>query len=129
MDIYISRDFPNTLIEALQSIYDLQEEDHLKYKLKIWESGEVPDKDLLNSIVLMVDYGRKSLEWHITNHFQEGYRVIACRVGKVDQLDFFEWAITVLRVWPKIIEKSKEQQCPFLYSFNYGGRKLQPMYK
>jgi hypothetical protein len=38
--------------------------------------------------------------------------------------DLFELAMSMLRVWPTIMDKAAEASSPFLYTVRYGGRKL-----
>ena len=57
---------------------------------------------------------------------QEGYRLF---IMKIDNgIDFFEFSMTVLKVWPLIIEISKSvNREKFCYTFRYVGKKLNRM--
>jgi len=111
------------LIDVLFQIHQLQK--IKRYEIICWNDQKVNERDLNNSVFLLVNYQKRGLEVPIIKHFEEGYRVIVCQAGFVENLDFFEFAMTVLRVWPRVIEVSEKESNVFLYTFRYGGKKLQ----
>ena len=69
----------------------------------------------------MTDKEKKGLSVSTLKHHESGYRIVACKLPKT-KFDFFELGMSVLRVWPYIIEKSTNKD--FLYTFKYGGKRL-----
>jgi len=108
------------LIDVLFQIHQLQK--IKRYEIICWNDQKVNERDLNNSVFLLVNYQKRGLEVPIIKHFEEGYRVIVCQAGFVENLDFFEFAMTVLRVWPRVIEVSEKESDIFLYTFKYGGK-------
>ncbi|WP_445457720.1 hypothetical protein [Flavobacterium sp. HNIBRBA15423] len=119
MKIYIDSNYPRPVLKILEDVHNLQKQK--KYKIERWEDNEITENDLKDSIFLVVDFQKKGISIPIIKQSEEGYKTIVCRVMD-EKIDRFEFAMTVLRVWPHIIEKSDSNDK--LFSFNYGGKKL-----
>ncbi len=122
LEIYIDINFPKKLVDALISIHNLQRKK--QYQIIHWIDQEIPSAESGKALLLMVNEQKRGLEIPILKHYEEGYKVIACKAGNVTKPDLFEFAMTVLRVWPRIIEVSEKEHDPFLYTFTYSGKKL-----
>ncbi|MBI9067369.1 MAG: hypothetical protein JEZ09_08765 [Salinivirgaceae bacterium] len=122
LKIYIDVNYPKRLVDILIQIHNLQKEK--QYELVSGSNYEIDSPELKNAIFLLVDNRNRGVEITTLKHYEDGCRVIACKTGGNDKLDRFEFSMTVLRVWPYIVEKTKEENAPFLYTFRYGGRKL-----
>lgn len=119
MKIYIDSNYPRPVLKILEDVHNLQK---LKlYEIERWEDNEITENDLKDSIFLVVDYQKKGISIPIIKQAEEGYKTIVCRIMD-NKIDRFEFMMTVLRVWPQIIENSNSSNC--LYSFRYGGKKL-----
>jgi len=117
--IYIDSNYPRPVLKILEDVHNLQK---LKYyEIKCWDDNDITEKDLKNAIFLVVDYQKKGISIPIIKQAEEGYKTIVCRIRE-DKIDRFEFMMTVLRVWPQIIQNSNSSNC--LYSFRYGGKKL-----
>lgn len=121
LKILIDPNYPLPLIESLESIHDLQL--IKKYEIHTWANGIEENFSLADTVFLSVDDSKKGLSESTLKHLEDGYRMFVMKPDKVQ--DFFEFTMTVLRVWPFIIEKSeKDEKEKFCYTFRYGGRKL-----
>lgn len=119
MTIYIDSNYPRPVMKILEDVHNLQK---LKYyEIKYWDDNEISENDLKNAIFLVVDYQKKGISIPIIKQAEEGYKTIVCRIREA-KIDRFEFMMTVLRVWPQIIQNSNSSNC--LYSFRYGGKKL-----
>lgn len=121
LKILIDPNFPPQLVDSLKEIHDLQDEK--KFEIHSWAEGVEEQFPLSESIFLAVDHSKRGLSEVMEKQLEDGYRMFVMKLGT--GLDFFEFAMTVLRVWPFIIEKAeKSGRDIFCYTFSYGGRKL-----
>lgn len=119
MKIYIDSNYPRPVIKILEDVHNLQK---LKcYEIERWDDNVFTENDLKDAIFLVVDYQKKGISIPIVKQSEEGYKTIVCRVMD-EKIDRFEFAMTVLRVWPHIIDKALSNDT--LFSFKYGGRNL-----
>ncbi|PSL02235.1 hypothetical protein [Cecembia rubra] len=124
LKILIDPCYPEPLVNSLMTIHELQEEK--RFEIFSWYDGIEHNFPLAETIFLAVDHSKKGLTEVNIKQIEEGYRLFVMKVDGV--LDFFEFAMTVFRVWPFIIEKSRENKNKkFCYTFKYGGRKLNRM--
>ena len=122
LKIYIDKNYPKRLVEALCKIHDLQKVK--EYELIHDSFSNINCDDTENAIFLLMDNKSRGVEITTLKHYEDGLRVIACKTGEVEKIDRFEFSMTVLRVWPFIIEKAMQINSPFLFTFRYGGNRL-----
>jgi len=119
LKIYIHPNFSPKITAILFGLHELQKVK--RYEIIKWQNLDEDKIDLKTSIFLMTDKEKKGLSVSTLKHHENGYRIVACKLPKT-KYDFFELGMSVLRVWPYIIEKSAADN--FLYTFKYGGKKL-----
>jgi hypothetical protein len=119
LKIYIHPNFSPKITSILYNLHDLQKVK--KYEIIKWQNLDEDKIDLKTSIFLMTDKEKKGLSVSTLKHHESGYRIVACKLPK-EKYDFFELGMSVLRVWPYIIEKSMKED--FLFTFKYGGKRL-----
>ncbi len=119
LKIYIHPNFSPKITTILHDLHELQKVK--KYEIIKWQNLDEADIDLKTSIFLMTDNEKKGLSVSTLKHHESGYRIVACKLPKT-KLDFFELGMSVLKVWPYIIEKSNNDN--FFFTFKYGGKKL-----
>lgn len=119
LKIYIHPNFSQKLTAILNDLHQLQKVK--KIEIVKWQNIDEEEIDFKNAIFLLTDKAQKGLSISTMKHYESGYRIVACKLPK-DKLDFFELGMSVLRVWPYILEKSTNDK--FLFTFKYGGRKL-----
>lgn len=119
LKIYIHPNFSSKITTILYDLHELQKVKN--YEIIKWQNLDESEIDLKTSIFLMTDKEKKGLSVSTLKHYESGYRIVACKLPK-DKLDFFELGMSVLRVWPYIIEKSSKDD--FLFTFKYGGKRL-----
>lgn len=122
LKIYIDPNYGKRVIDLLERTHQLQKEK--KIELINWTGIDENTLDLKSSVFLLMDYEKKGLSVPTIKHYEDGYKVIAFKAGMVEKLDLFEFMMTVFRVWPFIIDKSKTNHDKFLYTFKYGGSRL-----
>ncbi|MCH6236663.1 hypothetical protein [Cognataquiflexum rubidum] len=121
LKILIDPSYPTHLIKSLESIHSLQVTKRIE--IHRWSHGIENKFSLNESVFLSIDESKKGLSESTLKHLEDGYRMFVMKPAK--EQDFFEFAMTVLRVWPLIIEKSKSLNIEkFCYTFRYGGKKL-----
>ncbi|MEZ7494963.1 hypothetical protein QO206_05665 [Leeuwenhoekiella aequorea] len=121
LKIYVDTNYPRPVVQLLESIHALQKQK--KFEIVRWDDGDIPENELKNSIFLVIDYQKRGLSIPTLKQAEEGYKTIVCRAKK-DKLNRFELLMTILRVWPFILEKKEQLNNSTLLTFNYGGRKL-----
>lgn len=119
--IYVDVNYPRKLIDALVLIHSLSGND--KYKVIKWSNQDISDEDASKSILLFLNSPKNELDISIIKHYEEGYRVVVCKTGN-EKLNFFEFAMTVLRIWPRLIELFEIELLACIYTFRYRGKKL-----
>lgn len=120
--IHIDVNYPKRLVDVLIKIHELQREQ--QYELIYNSNYEVGSTEIDSAIFLLLDNKKRGVEITTQKYFEDGCKVFACKTGEVDKIDRFEFSMTVLRVWPHIIEKATNEEEPCLYTFKYGKRKL-----
>lgn len=121
LKILIDPSYPIPLIKSLESIHALQETKLIE--VHRWSQGIEQNFSLDESIFLAIDESKKGLSQSTLKHLEEGYRLFVMK--QAEEQDPFEFSMTVLRLWPHIIEKAKKVAGgKFCYIFRYGGRRL-----
>lgn len=119
---FIDTNYPKKLVQALDEIHQLQKQ--VRYEVVRWDGQVIKSAELKSSVFLLVDFHKRGLDIPTVKHYEDGYRVVACKAGEEPKLDYFEFAMTVLRVWPYIVDAATNDHQPFLYTFRYGGERL-----
>ena len=122
MKIFIDDNYPKSVFKLLKLLHELS--GNSKYQIYQWGKNEEADEDLNDSIFLLIDFSKKGISIPYEKLFEDGYRTFVCKAGKTDSFSRFGLAMTLFTVWPSILEKSEDNQGKFLYSFNYGGKRL-----
>lgn len=121
LKIYIDTNYPRPVVQILESIHALQKDK--QFEIVRWDDGDIPENELETSIFLVVDYQKRGLSIPTLKQAEEGYKTIVCKI-KEKKIDRFELLMTVIRVWPFILEKKEQLNASTLLTFKYGGRKL-----
>lgn len=127
MRIYIDENYPKSVFELLESLHRLSGNN--KYEIYRWGDKEFTGEELNDSIFLVLDFLSKGIEIPYVKLYEEGYRTFVCKVGNTEDFSRFGLALTLFTVWPSILEKSELNQDKFLYSFIYGGKRLNNKFK
>lgn len=120
--LFVDNNYPKRLFTALEQLQGLQEE--RRYEVVRWQGQRIAQAELINGVVLLVDHGKSRLEVPVLRHYEDGYRVVVCRMGIAPQTSLFNFAFTVLRLWPQILHKAADENRPFLYTFTPGRARL-----
>lgn len=121
LKIYIDANYPRPVLQILKDIHALQKEK--QFEIVDWKNGDISENELEKSIFLVVDYQRRGLSMPTLKQAKEGYRTVVCRIRK-KKIDRFELVMTIMRVWPFVLEKIEKLNEETLLTFKYGGRKL-----
>ena len=55
---------------------------------------------------------------------ESGFGVVALKTHREENLDFFDLSVTLMGLWPKILNATKERQHPFVLTYRYKSAKL-----
>lgn len=122
MKIYIDDNYPKSVIALIESLHKLS--GNGSYIISRWGNEELSTKELKESIFLAIDYESKGVSIPFQKLYEDGYRTFLCKAANTSEFSRFGLAMTLFTVWPSILKTSEENQDKFLYSFKYGGKKL-----
>lgn len=121
MEILFEKTYPKNLVEALKLIHHT--DDAKTFSIFFYDKS-VDDSKLFAPVVLLFDYNKKGLSPTTENLFDLGFRIFAMKTKREEKLDFFKLSLTMLGMWPKIIETITAESSPFVRTYRYGGQKL-----
>jgi hypothetical protein len=121
MHLLFEKSHPNDLVDALKLIH--QTDDLNRFTL-MYFNKYVDDITLNLPVVFVFDNTPKGLAITTEKLYEEGFRVFALKTKKTDKLDFFKLSLTVLQIWPQIIDIAESNRLPFIYTYKYCGKKL-----
>lgn len=115
MEILFDRYHPKSLLEAIRLIQSLDTtEDH---SISFYDSS-INDNKLRNPVLLKVDRHKKGVEPVTEILFENGFRVVVLKYPPDTEFDLFDLTLTVIGLWPKILNLIKENSSPFIYKCN-----------
>lgn len=120
MQILFQPGHPKYLIEALQLIHKLNKKD--AYKIALFEK-QLNEIKFKNPVVFLFDSGKKKPEITTIKYFEDGYKVFAFKYSK-EPMNMFDFSLTILNLWPKVLEVIKVENKPFVYTYKCGGKRL-----
>jgi hypothetical protein len=120
MKVLFDRNYPKYLLDALQLIHKLDTAQ--LYNIRYWEKQD--ENETNNPVVFILDRGKRGLDITTLKHYEAGYRVFAFKLPGKQKIDLFNFSLTVLSLWPKVLETVKAEERPFVFTYKYGGRKL-----
>lgn len=118
--IYFHTNYPKDLAAAIGLLHGMQ---FLK-EYDVERVSIVAARDDAHSVFFMFDRALKGVDIPTLSHRTSGYRVFAFKLPPTERFDAFRLGLTLMHLWPKILEKIKNETDPFLYSYNYSGRTL-----
>lgn len=121
MQILFEKTHPKDLVEALKLVH--QSDDSKSYVLSYYDKS-IDEKSLQQPILLLFDYKSKGLDVTTEELYKSGYRIFAMKTKRKDKLDFFQLSLTVLGLWPKILQVISEKKSPFVFTYRYSGSRL-----
>lgn len=107
------------MVTALQLIHQLQN----PVQLDISRTMHFDEPDN-NTAVFVFDRSKKGIDIVTEKHFEAGYKVFAFRLNSVDKIDLYQLSMTVITLWPKVIEVLNAETAPFIFTYNYTGKTL-----
>lgn len=120
MEVYFDLNYPKNLTEALKLVHNLDESKNLS----IQRTQLIDNIDKENSIVFLIDSAKRGIDIVIDKHFEDGYKVFAFRMKSANSIDLFRLTLMTLSLWPKILQTASKETNPYIYTFNYDGKKL-----
>jgi hypothetical protein len=121
MDILFEKTHPKNLVEALQLVHQTDESGG--FTLSYYDKS-IDDSKLKQPVLLLFDYSKKGLEITTEELFKLGYRIFAMKTRREEKLDLFKLSLTILAIWPRIIDTIRGESSPFVCTYKYGGHKL-----
>jgi hypothetical protein len=120
MEMYFDNNYPKNLAEALKLLHDLDK----SQVVNVIRTQNIDNIDKENSVVFLFDNSKRGLDVVTDKHFEEGYKVFAFKLYSSDALDIFQLTLMTMQLWPKILNTISKETNPFVYTFNYNGKKL-----
>ena len=120
MKVLFDRNYPKYLVDALQLIHTLDTTQLCS--IRYWEKQD--ENETTNPVVFILDRSRQGLDVTTLKHYEAGYRVFAFKLPGKQKIDLFNFSLTVLSLWPKVLDTVKADEKPFVFTYKYGGRKL-----
>lgn len=120
MEILFDKNYPKYVVDAIQLIHKLDSTKYFNVSQWTKEVKETQNKP----VIFILDRSTRGIDVTTQKHYEEGYRVFAFKLNGKSKIEFFRFALTVLNIWPKVLETVKTEQEPFIYTYKYGGRKL-----
>jgi len=121
MEILFEKSHPKDLVEALKLVH--KSDGSNSYVLSYYDKT-IDEKSLQQPILLLFDYKSKGLEITTKELYKSGYRIFAMKTKRKDKLDFFNLSLTVLGLWPKMLQIANEKKSPFIFTYKYCGSRL-----
>jgi len=120
MRVYLDTNYPKNLAEALRLIHAMQ----LSSTVEIIRTQDIKEVETSNSVLFLFDRSKKGLDIVTEKHFEAGYRVFAFKLNSTEKINFFDLSLSLLRLWPKILEEINADTQPFVFTYNYNGKTL-----
>ena len=120
MIILFDQNYPKYVLDALQLIHKLDATKY--YRIIYWTNEVVIDQS--KPVVFLLDRSLKGIDIVTKKHYEDGYKVFAFKLKRKAKMDPFRFALTILNIWPKVLETVKIQEQPFVYTYRYEGKKL-----
>ncbi|MGC4035222.1 MAG: hypothetical protein QM764_04610 [Chitinophagaceae bacterium] len=121
MEILFEKSHPKDLVEALKLVH--QSDESGSYVLSYFDKS-IDEKSLHQPILLLFDYKQRGLEVTTEELFKSGYRIFALKTKREEKLDFFKLSLTIIGLWPKILQVIIDTQSPFIFTYKYCGSRL-----
>lgn len=114
MEILFDKNHPKSLLEAIRLIQNLDPaEDHT---VSFYDTS-TKDYELKNPVLFRIDKHKRGIEPATEILYENGFRVFALKFTNQEP-DFFDLSLTVLGLWPTILNLLKKKQNPFIYKNN-----------
>ncbi len=120
MLILLEGDFPAPLVDALRAVMQLYGKEEVRV---LTDSPSVEEQPGELTIVFMVNW-QKRISPAIRYRYHSGYCVFVFRYPQDNQIEPFQFAITVLKLLPELIKVIETIPRPFLYSFGHKTSRL-----
>ncbi len=120
LKVYLDNNYPKNLAEGLQLVHKLQH----PIDYEIIRTQHYDKNDIDNSIVFLFDRSKKGLDIITEKHFEAGYKVFAFKLSSTDRIDLFQLSLITYKFWSKILETISLEVKPFVFTYNYKGKKL-----
>jgi hypothetical protein len=121
MEILFEKTYPKNLVDALMLVHQT---DAAKSFSLFYYDKSVDDSKLFAPVVLLFDYNKRGLSATTENLYQLGFRIFAMKTRPEEKLDFYKLSLTILGLWPKILETINEKKSPFVFTYKYCGSRL-----
>ena len=121
MQILFDKNHPKCLLEALSLVHKT---DYSKSHNVSFYDKKVKESLFKDQVLFLFDYSKKGLEVTNEKYFESGYKIFLFKTNKKEPLNPFKLTLTIIGLWPQVLEIVKENTSPFIYKFKYCGKKL-----
>jgi len=120
MTVCMDNNHPNNLVQCLQLLHDNQ---HPK-KYSFHRQSNFAEFDKNQSVFFVFNLSKKDIDITIDKHFESGYKVFAFKAKPGTRVDYFDFSLSLLGLWPKILKAIDAHQEPFVYTYGIYQKKL-----
>jgi hypothetical protein len=117
--VYLDTQYPKNLADGLSLLHQMQ----YPKEFEIIRTNNFEDADT-NSVVFLFDRTKKGIDLITEKHYEEGYKVFAFKSRLVPKVDIFQLSLSVLSLWPKIVDTITSDNNPFIFTYKYSNSTL-----
>jgi len=110
MIILFDRDFPNSLLEALRLVLNIDEENNVA--VAFFDSSVQEATLEAHPVAFLFNYHKTGIDPQIRIHVDSGYRVFAYRLAKGSKYSTSDIALTILSLFPKALDQVRNSKEP-----------------
>jgi hypothetical protein len=118
--VYLDTQYPKNLAEALELLHQMQ----YPKQYEIVRTANFEDAIIENSVLFLFDRTKKGIDIITEKHFNDGYKIFAFKNNLVPKFDIFQLSVSVLNLWPRIMDAINSENDPFVFTYKYYGSKL-----
>ncbi|HRO43452.1 MAG TPA: hypothetical protein PL009_11510 [Flavipsychrobacter sp.] len=123
--IYIEKNYPASLADALKLIESLRD----SQEIEVIHTLTFPDISSNHDVVFMFDHQATDIDKVTEYHYRNGFRVFAFKFRPTKNRAFnrYDFAWTVINLWPKFLGTIEKIDQPFVFTYNYGSKNLKQL--
>jgi len=114
MKLYLDEQYPPGLKKILTQMHASQSPNEYEIIHRGWQA----DYDKNDTIVFLMNFNKKAISNNALDYFKEGYRVFIYRKPYQEGFAFFDFYLTMLSHWRKILKTIKKEDEPWIYSIS-----------
>jgi hypothetical protein len=111
---------PHNLVECLKLLHEEDKQRNFSFH----RNSNFSQFDRREAVFFLFNLSKKDIDISIDKHFEAGYRVFAFRAKPGTKVDYFNFSLSILGLWPKFLDTIETHQQPFVFTYGIYQRKL-----